>query len=247
LQIFGAEFSLDPLHVSENAMLEDREKKEIRAEEIFRAEVRRELEASRPRLSRSERLWALLNSSFALWLLSSVVLAGLTALVTSYHTNRSEELRREETARRLVTEINNRIEEALDALDLDEAGISKGETYVPKDVYTNVVYFLNNRHLADPTSLQDFSIYPDYRSRTFRSLIVELMTTQQRIEQAQLRTALAGFKQLVDLASARESERAVEPSSDSEVRRRSLDAVVNARTILNGKVRGTYLKSSVIP
>src|SRR5882762_7285196 len=48
-------------------MLDDDEKARIRQEEIFRSEIRREIEASKPKKRLSARVWTCLNSSFALW------------------------------------------------------------------------------------------------------------------------------------------------------------------------------------
>lgn len=46
----------------------------IRAEEIFREELRRELEQQRPPKSLGSQIWTAANSSFGIWLLSTVVL-----------------------------------------------------------------------------------------------------------------------------------------------------------------------------
>jgi hypothetical protein len=58
-------------------MLTDNKKKLIREEEIFRCEVRTELEKRDAVTSATGRLWRFVNSAFGLWLLSSVVLGSL--------------------------------------------------------------------------------------------------------------------------------------------------------------------------
>ncbi len=58
-------------------MLTDNQKKLIREEEIFRREVRAELEKRGAVTSRTGSLWGFVNSSFGLWLLSSVMLGSL--------------------------------------------------------------------------------------------------------------------------------------------------------------------------
>jgi hypothetical protein len=49
----------------------------IREEEVFREEVRKDIEKKRSSVSRRGKLWSFLNSSFGIWLLSSVVLGSL--------------------------------------------------------------------------------------------------------------------------------------------------------------------------
>lgn len=101
-------------------MLAEEDRARIRAEEIFRLEVRRELEASQPRPSRRQRLGSWVNSSFGLWVLSSVVLTGLTTAYTYYQSRRAEQVRNAETERRLDTEISGRMSAALALLRIDE-------------------------------------------------------------------------------------------------------------------------------
>jgi hypothetical protein len=55
-------------------MLTDNQKKLIREEEIFRCEVRTELEKRDAATSMTGSLWGFVNSAFGLWLLSSVML-----------------------------------------------------------------------------------------------------------------------------------------------------------------------------
>jgi len=89
-------------------VLSDEERRRIRAEEIFRDEIRRELAAHD---SRRSRLWAFTNSSIFIWFLSSVVVAAIT---TGY--SRCSEATRvsaasEETKRRLNVELSRRAAE----------------------------------------------------------------------------------------------------------------------------------------
>ena len=58
-------------------MLTDNQKKLIREEEIFRCEVRTELEKRDAATSMTGSLWGFVNSAFGLWLLSSVMLGSL--------------------------------------------------------------------------------------------------------------------------------------------------------------------------
>lgn len=224
--------------ISVAVALQDEEKARIRAEEIFRAEVRRELEVARSPASRAGRLWKLANSAFGLWLLSSVALAGLTTIFTAYQNHRTEEMQRTRTEQRIVTEVSNRIVQALAGLRLDDAGIRNGETFYPKDIYNNVVLYLNN------SFDRDFSIYPEYRQRNFRSLMIELVATTSPPERLRLKESLRAFEQLVDLASVRGEPVQESPTQERE---RSLEAVRNATDIVKARLLGDYLKSSIIP
>lgn len=130
-------------------MLTEEERARIRAEEVFRLETRRELEASKPRPSYREQLWALLNSSFALWFLSSVVLASLGSAYARYQTGQLEQARKVEIKRRLDTEISNRIVEAVTGSRIDVTRIEQGGVFAPQDIYNEAVGYLDNFFIND--------------------------------------------------------------------------------------------------
>lgn len=177
-------------------MLSEEEKSLIRTEEIFRAEVRRELEAKEPP-SHAKKVWTFLNSSFALWFLSSVVLAGLTTAVTAYQAKRSEQLRKVQIERRLDTEISSRIGLTLRTVRLERAKIAGGEAQGPGTAYGTAESYLDN---SFPKTSWDFSIYPGYKARTFRSLVSELTSVADPSEQPDLREAILVYDKLLDLA-----------------------------------------------
>ena len=84
-------------------MLTPKQKAAIRAEEVFRAEIRNEI-ASAGRLQKPRRkLWEVLNSSFVIWFLTSVVVALISYLISNAALNRE----RNETQRRLRWEVYN--------------------------------------------------------------------------------------------------------------------------------------------
>lgn len=180
-------------------MLLEEEKTRIRAEEIFRHEVRREIEAGMPKHSRGKQLWSLLNSTFTLWFLSSVVLAGLTAVITMHQKSHSEQMHKADIQRRLNTEIGSRIAESLDAMRLDLKRIESGQAYYAGSIYNEALSYLDNRVTYGP-KLLDFSIYPDYKMRGFRSLIFELTFVVEQSTLPMLREAEAAYKRLEDLA-----------------------------------------------
>jgi len=182
------------------SMLTEEEKSRVRAEEIFRAEILRDLQANKPR-SNHQRLWTLLNSSFALWFLSSVVLAGLTTAVTYYQAKRGEHLRKAELERRLDTEISGRIALARRGAHLDEKRIAQGADYSTQAVYNTAQFYLDNSFITGSSHLYDFSLYPEYQTRTFRSLVFELRSVVDSADRPELTDVLAVYEKLLDLGS----------------------------------------------
>lgn len=210
-------------------MLNEEEKARIRAEEIFRSEIRRELETHMPPPSRRERLWLLLNSSFALWFLSSIVLAGLTTGFAYYESWRRGQERKVEIERRLDTEISSRIESALYGLRADKVRIDQGEVYAPRWIYSNTQSYLDNFFVADPSNPRDFSIYPEYQKRNFRALIYELRSSVDPSLRPELTDALTSYEQLLNLGST-ENDKAKDKSE-------SLEAVEKAFEFVDSKLR----------
>jgi hypothetical protein len=175
-------------------VLTEEEKSRIRAEEIFRDEVRRELETKQPP-SRAQKIWTFLNSSLALWFLSSVVLAGLTTAVTSYQARHTEHLRKAESERRLDTEISSRIGLALRVVRVQQAQVARGGAPPDGYPYGTAIAYLDNSFANTPW---DFSIYPEYKARPFRSLISERASIANPSERFDLKEAMAIYDKLMD-------------------------------------------------
>jgi hypothetical protein len=173
-------------------VLSDEDRQRLRAEEIFRSEVRRDLEANAPKPLFAKRIWSVINSAFFLWCLSSVVVAGLTAAVATHQKSRDEQTRNAEQRKRITIEISNRVSEAIEAMDVDRARIAMHQSFHASWIYNEVVSYLDNFFRTDPSNPRDFSTYPEYRARTFRSLISELRTFQDP-------TALGASKQALDV------------------------------------------------
>jgi hypothetical protein len=216
-------------------MLTEEERTRIRAEEIFRLEVRGELEASKPRSSRRQRLGSWVNSSFGLWVLSSVVLTGLTTAFTYYQSWRSDRMRKEEIEQRLDIEISNRMSSALARLRIVQHDIGQGTFSPPADIYGDVVFYLDNFFIYNPSNPQDLSIYPEYQKRNFRSLVFELSTVVKPSALPELREALAGYVRLKDLASL--------PNSSGKTvggKRESIQAVDDSMEFLEGQMKNRW-------
>jgi hypothetical protein len=180
------------------------EKSRIRAEEVFRQEVCRELEARSTPPSRGRNLWALLNSSFVLWFLSSVVIASLTGIVTIYERTHSEQAQKADHQTRLTTEIGFRVENGVSALLADERRIRSGEVWSPFDVYADGLNYLDNRVFyrggGAPEQI-DYSVYAEYHDRKFRSLLFELRSVVGKSATPELGDANDRYMELFDLTS----------------------------------------------
>jgi|SRR5271157_2546248 len=203
-------------------MLLEEEKNRIRAEEIFRYEVRREIEARRPKDSGGKRLWSLVNSTFGVWLLSSVVLGGLGFLYTTYQQHSAEKMRKTQTERRLKEEISGRVSNGLATMRQNGIRIESGEQgRTMEEVYNEAISFLDNRVTRDSYTY-DFSTYPEYKQRTFQSLTMELGALAG---QSTLATLRASYDHLADLSGKAEKETVFHKDT-------SLDAVKKSIEIL---------------
>lgn len=209
-------------------MLTDARKHQIRAEEIFRLEVRRELEAAERPPSVWQRSWELLNSSFVLWLLSSVVLAGAGALYTEHQNNHNEDLRKMLIREHLNTEIGNRLAEALSGLRTDINDIKHGTSYKEQDMANFTVEYLDNFFVTDATNPRDFSAYPEYRNRSFRSLAIELSSVADEADLASLRDAMGAYEEMRDIASAAGASQ-IPAQADSLAAAEKLEKLLNDR------------------
>ena len=146
-------------------------------------------------------LWTILNSSFALWFLSSVVVAGLTFVYTRHQRIQGERTQRLGTQKRLNTEISSRIANALVALRLEQKRVTvSNEPYFASAMYTEAGLYLDNRFKDKDNNVVDFSIYPEKKHTRFRSLLYELTDVVEPSTLAALREAEAAYTKLETLA-----------------------------------------------
>ena len=142
-------------------------------DEILLRDVRRVLDAEQQKKTFRQQAWTWLNSSFVLWFLSSVVIAALSSSYTIYNARRAEQSRRTDARRRVCIEITSRIDEALTALDLDVLRVSHGQYYPPAAIFTEASSYLT-LYFASETDRSTFGVYPEFRQRSFPSLLFEL-------------------------------------------------------------------------
>jgi hypothetical protein len=149
-------------------MLTNEEMEKIKAEEIFRDEIRKKLSENEDKSFR-KKSWIFINSSLGIWLLSSVVV-GL--IVYFYNNNKLEnELSANNAAiiQKLETETSNRLEQFKSALSSQEPS----KIYYQKE---ELAYMIDGILVSDGTLAQKKPIYifPEYKERTMNSLLYEI-------------------------------------------------------------------------
>ena len=165
-------------------MLSDKEKDKIRSEEIYRAEVVKEIKAiSEKPQSGIGKFWDILNKPFVLWAFSSILLGLFSWGFTTYQSNAAKEKDRETKISMLDVEIANRIEFARALIANPTESESK---FIGISVLTGT--FEKNVEL--------FNTFPEFKMRTTYSLVWELNTLLTRKERAPFRSVFNGYKKI---------------------------------------------------
>jgi hypothetical protein len=201
--------------------LPEDEKAHIQAEEIFRLDVRKDREAREPVLSEKSHVWRILNSSFVLWFLSSVVVGSMATALTKYQAGVAERTRKAETIRRLDAEIAGRLFGARAALCVDRARIAKGEPRTPSSIYNFTVAYLDNSVTTTSGKPLDFSVFPEYKNRTLRSLLFELSSIIDPSQVTVVKDLFVDYETSADLSAIPQNERI-----DQEESRKSLEGLL---------------------
>ncbi|HMB68024.1 MAG TPA: hypothetical protein VKU85_01890 [bacterium] len=165
---------------AEKLGLTEADRERIRAEEIFRQEVRHQLSPPSPP-SKWGRIAGGLNRPFTLWFLSSIVVAGLSLLYTQWEEGREERERTTAEIARLDIELNERIVRCMRRLESAERGVGLREAWGR----------LN----------EDSALFPQYRDRTFDSLLFALKALVPQEEKGtidQVRRAYGDLDALVN-------------------------------------------------
>jgi len=157
-------------------MLSDDDKARIRLEEIFREEVRRQLQDDKVR-TRSHRILAFFNSGLGIWLLSSIVLGFITWSYSTWSDSRSKVRENEATIEKLDVEIAARVERFRELL----ANATSAQTY-----------YMALWSLDNPATIDKFTagIFPEFASRSLRSLLWDLRSRVPRSEKVEISFAL---------------------------------------------------------
>jgi hypothetical protein len=182
-------------------MLTEEAKIRIRLEEEYRLNIRRELESATVGKTRQSKTWALLNSSFALWFLSTIVLGLITWAYSSYTNRLAGQSAEAERIRHLDLEISGRISAVPITLDIwgSDVRIRGDRLYSLSGIYLGVASILDNDRLDASGNRHDDSQFPEYRERHFTSLLVERLSTADAVHREYLLKARDGYKQFYRL------------------------------------------------
>jgi hypothetical protein len=168
-------------------MLTESEKQKIRAEEIFREEVRTELASKQPARS---RIWSFINTSFGLWFLTTVIIGLATWSYSTMQERKKSAANERELLSKLATELAVRVAGCLDEITSEENEASTNPTqalFSRSDLFRNVVGILDN------VGTQQSGTFEEFAKSTFASLLVEQQPLVAAAKSAQIDHALRVF------------------------------------------------------
>jgi hypothetical protein len=177
-------------------MLNNEERQRLRAEEIFRQEVRRDIEARSQDRSRRAKFWHALNTPFVLWVLSSIVIGSFGWAFSTFQASRDEKARSLELVRKLDTEIANRIQDALTSLAALGEQIKASHLIFDDHFMLAIPLAVLDRRPKSDLSDIGAAIYPEFRERTFPSLVAELQRLISSSERPQLTRSISAYRTL---------------------------------------------------
>jgi hypothetical protein len=156
-------------------MLTDEEKSKIKAEEVFRDEIRKSLNRDNKSV-----FWIFLNSGLGIWFLSTIVIGLFTYFFNEYKETQKITNERNSKIKQLDLEIESRISQFWVHFD---PLVNHSDTTLPLKVgtsYNTVKVFwepFKNPPSFNPKLMT--TIYKDYETRTTISLMIELSTLLQ--------------------------------------------------------------------
>jgi len=164
-------------------MLSAQEQRRIVAEEALRAKLRK-----KPREALS--LWAVVNSSFGIFIFSSVFLSGLTVGFTKWRDAIETDKKKIEAARRIDLEIASRVSQ------LSE--LTKRTTFSHTTLFPAQAAAIGESENDPDVGKLDrfFVVFPEFRGRSLVSLLWELKAIAPKEEAAMLDLAFRASKQV---------------------------------------------------
>ncbi len=151
-------------------MLSKEDKDRIRAEEIFRSEVQREIKATQGKKGLPAGLFKFFNSSLGIWFLSAVVLSSALYIYKDIQAGRAENAQVQLRINRIDTELGDRI---------------KGFETILKAARTNSNLAAAIRRLSESES-----VYSKFLQDSFTDLLQELIVLVPADEKNELKRAL---------------------------------------------------------
>ncbi len=154
-------------------MLTGGEKDRIRLEEVYRREVQLALSRTEPAPGLQKRVWTFLNSAVGIFLLSTVVVGGLSWSYAKWDESRHVRRKTEQQAERLVIEIAGRVRFLDRNCCVD---ISWKKLYDLDFVFDGMI----EEWLPRPS-------FPEFKERSLASLMWELSVLVPEDERVELR------------------------------------------------------------
>ena len=156
-------------------MLTDEEKSKIKAEELFRDEVRKSLNTDK-----KSGFWTFLNSGLGIWFLSTIVIGLFTYFFNEYKETQKITNERDAKIKQLDLEIESRVSQFWVHLDplVNHVDITLPlKTGISYDTVKVLWKAFKNPPSFNPKLIT--TIYKDYETRTTISLMIELSTLLQ--------------------------------------------------------------------
>jgi hypothetical protein len=159
-------------------MLTDDQKKEILEEEIYRNEIQTELKEKK---KKENKAWTFLNSSFGIWLLSSVALGLITWGYSQITTAVTENKKNKTDIAKHDAEIGGRI---------------KNYRLQLSQIHNPLEYFNANNCFILGQCYQEGSILPEFKDKSVRALLLDMSIIVSSDRKPQIRKALLGLDSL---------------------------------------------------
>lgn len=169
-------------------MLTEDDKKRIREEEIYRQEIRQQLEGEKLTPSRRLRLWEAVNKPFVLWSLSTILVGLISLAYTTREAQRKEQSQKKEAINKIDLEIRNRIGGSLKYLDKLQ---QDGQPFDPDDMFQALFNYLD-KNSGEYAAI----LYPEYKDKGFPALVTNLKGLVSVDEQPSLDIALKAYDKL---------------------------------------------------
>lgn len=153
-------------------MLTEQEKNHILIEETYRHEIRRELEGNKNG-SNGVKVWAIFNSAFFLWFLSTIII-GLVSFSYASWESKKEKQRKEVEQLALVKRENQLTQRKIDNEIANRLNYVYGVLYedgIVPDPINEALIALEKPAVGN----YPVSIFPEYAGRSLHSLLWELL------------------------------------------------------------------------
>lgn len=194
----------------------DEDRKKLRDEELFRSEIRKELDRQHTPKTKSQKLMEFLNSPFGLFVMSSLVLGFITFLYEWNSDRLENNSKAEGISSKIKIELTQRFENLLLISDSVRI-ISRGRYY-------------NNDDGIGPSLLNSAAAYEEFDKRSIHSLFFELFQiTKNPLEKRHTKEMMMISKKIPFVLS---KLHAIDSDTNSDLRLKDYERTVLRDTIL---------------